>query len=149
MGGKDAASARYIFTMPNPVTRTMFQEDDDPLLNYLVEEGQSIEPDYYLPILPLCLVNGAEGIGTGWSTYIPCYNPRDVVENLRRIMQGEPYKHMHPWFKGFQGELEELPGGKYNMRGMYEVVDEETLIITELPVGKWTREYKDFLETLA
>jgi len=70
-GGKEAASARYIFTSLSPVTRYLFHEADDAVLNYLEEEGQSIEPNYYLPIIPLTLVNGAEGIGTGWSTFIP------------------------------------------------------------------------------
>lgn len=101
MGGKEAASPRYIFTSLNNVTRYLFHEDDDPLLNYLEEEGQSIEPDYYLPIIPLSLVNGAEGIGTGWSTNIPCHNPRDIVRNLQRMMRGETYQQMHPWYKGF------------------------------------------------
>lgn len=71
MGGKEAASARYIFTSLSPVTRTLFPEADDPVLDYLEEEGQSIEPNFYLPIIPLTLVNGCEGIGTGWSTSIP------------------------------------------------------------------------------
>lgn len=69
------------------MTRTLFHEDDDAILNYLEDEGQSIEPDYYLPIIPLTLVNGAEGIGTGWSTFIPGHNPRDIVENLKRMMK--------------------------------------------------------------
>jgi len=75
----------------SPVTRSIFHADDDFVLNYLEEEGQSIEPDYYLPIIPMSLVNGAEGIGTGWSTFIPCHNPRDIVSNLKRMMKGEPY----------------------------------------------------------
>jgi DNA topoisomerase-2 len=61
------------------------------VLEYLVEEGQSIEPNYYLPILPMVLVNGAEGIGTGWSTFIPQFNPREIVENVRRLMRKEPF----------------------------------------------------------
>ena len=90
-GGKEAASPRYIFTMLNTVTRYLFPEDDDAVLEYLEEEGQSIEPNYYLPIIPMCLVNGAEGIGTGWSTYIPCYNPREIVDNILHLMRDEPY----------------------------------------------------------
>ena len=78
-GGKEAASARYIFTKLSPVTRHLFPESDDAVLEYLVDEGQSIEPNYYLPIIPLCLVNGADGIGTGWSTNIPQYNPRSII----------------------------------------------------------------------
>lgn len=70
-GGKDCASARYIFTQLSEVARHIFNENDDAVLNFMTEEGQSIEPEYYLPIIPLVLVNGADGIGTGWSTYIP------------------------------------------------------------------------------
>lgn len=73
------------------VTRYLFHEHDDAVMNYLEEEGQSIEPEYYLPIIPMTLVNGAEGIGTGWSTFIPCYNPRDIVANLRNIMDHQEY----------------------------------------------------------
>lgn len=91
MGGKEAASARYIFTSLSPVTRTLFPEQDDNVLEYLEEEGLSIEPNYYLPIIPMALVNGADGIGTGWSTFIPCHNPRDVVENIRNLMNNRPY----------------------------------------------------------
>lgn len=104
-GGKEAASPRYIFTQLSLVTRTLFPEDDDALLNYLEEEGQSIEPDYYLPIVPLSLINGAEGIGTGWSTFIPCHNPRDLVENMKGMMRGASYVPMQPWYKGFQGNI--------------------------------------------
>ena len=88
MGGKDSASARYIFTNLSPVTRHLFNEMDDAVLNFLEEEGQSIEPEYYLPILPMCLVNGADGIGTGWSTSIPMHNPRDIIRNLKGMMKG-------------------------------------------------------------
>jgi DNA topoisomerase-2 len=87
-GGKDAASARYIFTQLSKVTRHIFNENDDAVLNFLEEEGQSIEPEYYLPIIPMVLVNGAQGIGTGWSTEIPCYNPRDICKNLKKMMEG-------------------------------------------------------------
>ncbi|KAJ3363539.1 DNA topoisomerase 2 [Kappamyces sp. JEL0680] len=72
-GGKDAASPRYIFTNLSSLARTIFHPHDDPLLNYLNDDGQSIEPEWYIPILPMILVNGGEGIGTGWSTAIPNY----------------------------------------------------------------------------
>ena len=88
MGGKEAASARYIFTSLNPVTRHLFNEMDDAVLSFLEEEGLSIEPKYYLPIVPMVLVNGAEGIGTGWATSIPQFNVRDIVENLKLMMRG-------------------------------------------------------------
>ncbi|CDW75314.1 dna gyrase topoisomerase a subunit family protein [Stylonychia lemnae] len=150
MGGKEAASPRYIFTNVNPVTRFIFHPDDDYILNYLEEEGQSIEPDYYLPIIPMSLINGAEGIGTGWSTFIPCHNPRDIAANLKRIMRGEEYQPLQPWYKGYLGSIEQLPGGKqYLVRGNYELNEEGDLVITELPIGMWTRNFKNLLEELA
>eukprot|EP00887_Chlorella_sp_A99_P005643 scaffold1.g5643.t1 len=151
-GGKDAASPRYIFTRMAPLTRHLFNEHDDRLLAYLSEEGQSIEPEWYMPILPTVLVNGAEGIGTGWSTSIPNYNPRDVVDNLKRMLGGEEPQPMEPWYKGFRGTITEVPtktsGKSYQICGVINQVDETTLEITELPIRKWTQDYKEFLEEM-
>ena len=113
-GGKDSASARYIFTALSPVTRTLYHEADDAVLTYLEDEGQSIEPGYYLPIIPMSLVNGAEGIGTGWSTFIPQHDPRQIIRNIRNLMAEKELEAMHPWYKGFSGTIEpvEWAGGQ-------------------------------------
>ena len=114
------------------------------------DEGQSIEPTHYLPIIPLVLVNGADGIGTGWSTSIASHDPRDIIENLKRLMKGEQPTKIHPWYKGYKGEITEAEGGQgYIVTGQYEIKDDNILEITELPIGKWTRDYKNFLEELA
>lgn len=150
-GGKDHASPRYIFTRLAPICRAIFPECDDALLDYLDEDGQVIEPEHYLPILPLLLVNGADGIGTGWSTSIPNYNPRDIVSNIRAKLNGEETQRMHPWYKNFEGQIvEELVKGevRYNIIGKHEIEDETTLVISELPLRSWTTDYKDFLESL-
>eukprot|EP00250_Pteridium_aquilinum_P019523 c24465_g1_i1 orf=369-4922(-) len=151
-GGKDHASGRYIFTCLSPITRYIFPKDDDILLEYLKEDGQQIEPTWYCPILPMVLVNGSEGIGTGWSTFVPNYNPRDIVANIRSLLDGEPMEPMHPWYKGFQGTIEHTvtkeAGRSYTLSGVYELVDETTLRVTELPVRKWTQDYKEFLESM-
>ncbi|KAG8480258.1 hypothetical protein CXB51_024810 [Gossypium anomalum] len=151
-GGKDAASARYIFTNLTTITRYLFRKDDDGLLNYLNEDGQSIEPSWYVPVIPMVLVNGSEGIGTGWSSYIPNYNPRDIVANVRRLLNGEPMEPMHPWYRGFKGTIEKTAskesGVTYTISGIVEEVDETTLKITELPIRRWTQDYKEFLESI-
>jgi DNA topoisomerase II len=69
-GGKDHASARYIFTKLSPISRAIFHPDDDPLLNSLQEDGCTVEPEWYMPVIPMVLVNGAEGIGTGTSCFV-------------------------------------------------------------------------------
>ncbi|KAK1306769.1 DNA topoisomerase 2 [Acorus calamus] len=151
-GGKDHASARYIYTCLSPLTRFLFPKDDDILLDYLNEDGQSIEPTWYMPIIPMVLVNGSEGIGTGWSSYIPNYNPRDIVANLKRLLNDEPMHPMDPWYKGFKGLIEKSvtkdTGVTYTISGIIEEVDETTLRVTELPIRRWTQDYKEFLEAL-
>lgn len=88
MAGKDAAQPRYIQTKLNIITRFLFHEDDDHVVDYIIDEGLVSEPKFYVPVIPLLLCNGAVGIGTGWSTKIPNYNPRDIVDNLKRKIDG-------------------------------------------------------------
>ncbi|GLT73663.1 hypothetical protein SLA2020_455040 [Shorea laevis] len=152
-GGKDAASARYLFTRLSPITRYLFPKDDDGLLDYLNEDGQSIEPTWYMPIIPMVLVNGSEGIGTGWSSFIPNYNPREIIANVMRLLNGEDMEPMHPWYRGFKGTIEKTAsreaGTSYTVSGIMEEVNETTLRITELPVRRWTQDYREFLESMA
>lgn len=100
----------------------------------------------------MVLVNGAEGIGTGWSTSVLNYNPRDIVDNLKRLMNGEEQVPMHPWYRGFKGSMTEVVnknGAKsYICSGECIEVAENTLEVIELPVRKWTQDYKEFLEGL-
>ncbi|KAM7530082.1 hypothetical protein LguiB_033492 [Lonicera macranthoides] len=151
-GGKDHAHARYIFTCLSRITRFLFPTNDDILLNYLNEEGQYIEPTWYMPIIPMVLVNGCEGIGTGWSTNIPNYNPRDVIANVKRLLNDEAMVPMEPWYKGFKGTIEKTEtdkgGTSYTISGIIEEVNKTTLRIRELPIKKQTQEYKEFLDSL-
>lgn len=142
-GGKDSASPRYIFTMLSPLARLIFHPHDDPLLKFLDDDNQRIEPEWYLPILPMVLVNGCEGIGTGWSTKIPNHNPRDVVANLRSMMQGNEPKPMLPYYKNFRGQIIPAGDGRYVTVGNASILDGQKLEINELPIGTWTQTYKE------
>lgn len=73
----------------SPLTRLIFHPHDDPLLTYNREDNQKIEPIWYIPIIPMILVNGADGIGTGWMTKIPNHNPREIIDNIKRLIHGE------------------------------------------------------------
>ncbi|KAF7367438.1 DNA topoisomerase 2 [Mycena sanguinolenta] len=147
-GGKDAASARYIFSMPTPIARTIFNPHDDALLNVQKDDNVVVEPEWYMPIVPFVLINGAEGIGTGWSTNIPCFNPADIVANLHRLMDGEEMVPMHPWWRGFKGEIKPTGKNKYDVHGIIEKVNATTVRITELPIHRWTNAYKVELESM-
>ncbi|XP_075677432.1 DNA topoisomerase 2-alpha-like isoform X3 [Dermatophagoides pteronyssinus] len=142
-GGKDAASPRYIFTMLSPLARKLFPPLDDPLLAHLYDDNLRIEPEYYVPIIPMVLVNGAEGIGTGWSTKVPNYDPRAIVDNIKRMIRNEEPVEMNPWYKGFRGTVVKVDPMKYVINGEVAILDERTIEITELPVRTWTQVYKE------
>ncbi|GAA95892.1 uncharacterized protein L969DRAFT_82619 [Mixia osmundae IAM 14324] len=146
-GGKDAASARYIFTNVAQITRTIFHPADDNLLTYLSDDGQSIEPSWYMPVIPMVLVNGSDGIGTGWSSTIPTYNPADIIANLRaKLADKDERIPLLPWYRGYKGEIVRLGADKFKCLGVWSQPDEDTLEITELPVRVWTQTYKELLE---
>jgi DNA topoisomerase-2 len=148
-GGKDSASPRYIFTRLQPIVKTLFNNDDNVLLDYLDDDGMSIEPKYYIPIIPMILVNGSEGIGTGYSTNIPCYNPNDIIANLKRLIDNPDaeLRPMFPWYRGFTGTIHLESESKYLTTGVWKRVA-NSIEISELPIGKWTQSYKEFLETM-
>jgi DNA gyrase/topoisomerase IV subunit B len=145
-GGRDAASARYIFTRLSNITRAIFPADDDALLKYLDDDGQSIEPEWYLPIIPMVLVNGADGIGTGWSTYCPNYNPREIIKAVRSRIAGDIVPELNPYYRGFRGAIEKKSPTQYTVSGIADVDGAaETLTVTELPLFRWTQDYKQLL----
>jgi len=148
-GGKDSASERYIFTQLNKITRFIFQEYDDKILNYLNDDGTPVEPIFYAPIIPMVLVNGSKGIGTGFSTEILSYNPSDIIQYLKNKLNEQPeFVKFTPYYNGFTGTITELTDGKYLIKGKYEKLGQDKIRVVELPVGLWTDDYKEYLETL-
>ncbi|KAK4943545.1 DNA topoisomerase 2 [Elasticomyces elasticus] len=147
-GGSDSASARYIFTRLSGFARKLFHQADEPLLTYNTDDDRLIEPEVYVPVVPLVLVNGADGIGTGWSSSIPNYNPEDIVDNLRRRMAGEEWKPMQPWFRGFKGEVKETAPDRFQFSGIIRQSGPTEVEITELPIRVWTQDFKDKLEEI-
>ena len=182
--GKDAASARYIFTKLEMLTRYIFREEDDNLLDYVIDDGEKVEPIQYVPIIPMILVNGCTGIGTGWSCNIPCYNPKDLVCAIKtwlynthplnpsgsalaarsqdsERLEGKgtsfarsdgsvDWTDIHPWYRGFKGEIienEDGGRGKYSTRGVIQQRKGDC-VVTELPIGMATDKFKEFVEDL-
>ena len=178
-GGKDAASPRYIFTMLNQLTQLLFHPDDQPLLEYLDDDGQKVEPRFYVPILPVALMNGVHGVGTGYSTAVPMYDPIEVCDvflaRLKLLLKAQakavkptipsaqsvadaatsitsttftPFPDLHPSYNGFTGKIIQLNNQSYLTKGKYWIKDYKTVVVHELPIGTWTDDYKEFLETL-
>lgn len=175
-GGKDASQPRYIFTVLTNLFRLIFREEDiDPeIIKYKKDEGREIEPTYYIPTVPLSAINGGIGIGTGFSCTIPCHNPVDIVAMLKIIIsalnKNTPnivtktelkeaiaiikdektlkLSNIKPWYLGFTGTIEKNGENSFLSKGVYRWVDDTTVEITELPIGTWTNDYKEFLSDL-
>jgi DNA topoisomerase-2 len=148
-GGKDSASERYIFTQLNKITRSIFPAVDDNVLDYLNDDGLSVEPIYYAPIIPMVLVNGSKGIGTGFSTDIMCYNPLQIIEYLQnKLLSIEDEIEFVPYYEGFKGVISKISDEKFLIKGSYEKLADDKIKVTELPVGYWTEDFKELLENL-
>ena len=149
-GGKDSSAARYIFTCLSKTTTNIFKEEDDPILEYNYDDGAKIEPKYFVPTIPMILVNGSLGVGTGYSTDIPCFNPSDIVKNVKRVMKGKPQVPMVPWYNKFTGTITKVEENKFESKGVCEIDQRnpKRVVITELPIGKWSDDYREFLEGL-
>lgn len=148
-GGKDSASERYIFTQLNKITRSIFPSSDDNILTHLNDDGLIVEPIYYAPIIPMILVNGSKGIGTGFSTDIMCYNPLEIIEYLKnKLLFIEDSVEFIPYYEGFKGEISKLDDSKFLIKGLYEKIADDKIRVTELPIGNWTEDFKELIEKL-
>ena len=188
-GGQDSASERYIFTQLNKLTRLIYRQEDDAVLSYIDDDGQMVEPIYYAPAIPMILVNGSKGIGTGFSTDVIPHNPLQIIAYIRAMLRGTPDADrpvIEPYFKGFKGTIKNIAtsgaatnvaassgapapaptptpaanaasvsaasvnaaSAKYLIKGTYEIIADRKVRITELPIGTWTDDYKEFLEKL-
>jgi DNA topoisomerase-2 len=150
-GGKDAASPRYIHTYLQPRIRKMVPEEDFPVLKYRDDDGLPVEPEWYAPVLPMLLVNGARGIGTGYSTYIPPCDPAVIKKKLiAKITAGHPLRsdpQLVPYFEGFKGTYtEEGVVGVYRKEKGAGSHGDPEFVVTELPPGTWTADYREWLE---
>ena len=147
-GGKDAASPRYIYTLLSQITPLIFKKEDTHILTYLKDDGMEVEPEYYMPIIPMVLVNGAIGIGTGFSTNIPCFNPIEIAGILQKILRGEDVSdiELFPWYNGFKGSIEKIGDHKYISRGCFKKISATKVDVLELPVGFWIQDFKEHIE---
>lgn len=154
-GGSDSAAPRYIFTALEKIQSYIFCKTDDATLKWRTDDGVTVEPEYYLPIIPMLLVNGSNGIGTGYSaTWYP-HSPEQLIGHLRERLQGKiadlSTLTLKPWWDGFKGTVTFNPK-KTNVTatGVFDFFDDDghRVKITELPPEMWTTTYKTFLENI-
>jgi DNA topoisomerase-2 len=105
-GGKDASEPRYTYIKLQWWIPFIYRKEDLPLLKKIIDDGEEAEPETFFPIIPMCLVNGVAGIGTGHSTFIPNHNPLDIVSWIRAKIRGTELPDLIPWYRGFNGSIE-------------------------------------------
>jgi DNA topoisomerase-2 len=147
LGGKDASSSRYIFTYLNKHIKDIFNKRDEPIYELTNDDGMYTEPRRYAPSVPWLLINGAHGIGTGFSTHIPCHKLSKVISCTRKVWKGKTIKKedLPPFYEGFKGDIKKISDKCYISIGKYHKTITDTIVITELPLGCWTEDYTNFL----
>ena len=148
-GGKDSASPRYIHTHLQPYIQNLVPADDFDCLTYRDDDGTPVEPEWYSPILPMLLVNGCRGIGTGYSTFIPSFNPAELKSAILEWLDtGNGLdREFVPFVKGFKGKITKISAGDYSVKGVW-TVEKDMVTITELPAGTWTSDFRETLDKL-
>ncbi|MCK9415219.1 ATP-binding protein [Candidatus Dojkabacteria bacterium] len=149
-GGDDASASRYIFTKLESITRNIFKNEDDEILESTYDDGYEVEPKYYVPIIPMVLINGSKGLGTGWSSDVSQFNPIDIISYIEaKIKNQKKNIILSPFYKGFKGEIiEDFDKGRYITRGIFKKTSKNKINILELPISTWTSDYCIFLDDL-
>lgn len=146
---KPANSAdRYIFTCKEDYLESLFMSDDTDVLIEQIFEGDVIEPKYYVPVLPLLLVNGSEGVSVGFAQKILPRNPVDISNSIKEILDDKPISSkLLPYYNGFKGDIIEREDGGFEIRGTFKKVGKK-IVIEELPIGYDLKSYKKVLNSL-
>lgn len=159
--GKDNSSPRYIFVMENKLLDYIYIEDDLKIVKKKVDDGDICEPEFYLPIIPMILVNGCSGIGLGWSSTIPLYNPLDLVNAIKDwLMNGKPvnkreakikfypFRDITPWYRNFTGDIVEIEPKKFSCSGVVKRISKNKVEVTEIPVDIPVQNFREYLSDL-
>ena len=142
---KGLAAPRYVFTEIADISNMIFRSEDDPILDYLEDDGNKIEPKYFVPIIASSLINGCEGIGTGYRTLVPNFNPIDIISRTRDFINGKEIDDIIPYYYGFKGKVS-YDDNTVTFTGNYDIQGNK-IIITELPPKVWSYVYFEWIQT--
>ena len=148
----DASAPRYIYTFGTKDFFDVFNKEDNPILEHQEFEGHRIEPKFMLPRLPLLLVNGSEGISSGFAQKILPRNPLGIKKYIKYRLSHpgaplKPYKNP-PWYRGYNGTIKAGEGdSKWIIEGAFTKKG-NLVTITEIPIGYSLKSYKKILDKL-
>lgn len=146
----EASAPRYIYTYKSKYFDYLFNKDDNDILVKQTFEGHKIEPKFYLPILPLLLVNGSEGMATGFAQKILPRDPDNIRKYLKSILEGRKpnKKYLKPSYIGFKGDIRQTGDSSWEIVGTFERTTKTKIRITEVPVGYSLKSYIKVLDKL-
>ena len=143
----EAGAPRYISTKLTKNFRLLYK--DFELLENQVEEGNVIEPKFFLPIIPTVLLNGSSGIAVGFATNILNRNPLDLIDACIKVLDGKRVGKLLPWLKDYNGPIEQVgTSNQYIMRGQYQITNTTTVTVSELPPSVTFQKYEAHLNSL-
>jgi DNA topoisomerase-2 len=143
-----ASAPRYIETKLSDNFRLLYK--DFELLNYKEEEGEVIEPNFFLPIIPTVLINGGSGIAVGFASNILNRNVRQIIDSCVGVLNGKKAVEVYPSLNAFNGSYTLDPDNnkRWIIRGKYEKLNTSTVKITELPPSMTYEKYEEILDKL-
>ena len=138
------AAGRYIECKMGEVAKLLCFDDMNQVKMIPNYDEKVMEPVGLLPKLPLMLLNGAEGIGTGFSSVIPCFNHKDIIKSMIQYIETGTARKLKPWVRNYSGTVRVEKSGKVHFpMGFSEIND--TIYITELPRGYDAKKVYKFL----
>lgn len=143
------SAPRYTKVQISPEAKKFFNKEDFNIVERQYFEGEWIEPQFFVPVLPVILLNGSEGLSTGFSQKILPRNPKDILKYIKAKLDGKESKvKLLPWYKGFNGTFRYNAEGKLEVTGCIERIHTTKYFITELPIFVSYTSYIDTLDKL-
>ena len=144
----EAGAPRYIGVKFNENFRLLYK--DFELAKPKFEEGEEIEPEFFLPVIPTVLLNGSSGIAVGFATNILNRHPLDLIDSCLLVLDGKETQTLRPWIRGFYGDIEQVVGThkSWSFRGKWEIKNTTTVEITEIPPSFTYEKYESHLDAL-
>lgn len=139
---KEASSPRYISVKVSKLIELIFKPEDNGILSYHYLGDEQMEPKFYLPVLPMALINGVSAIGTGYSSDIPNHSIKSVIGALKSLLRGEEPTPLIPYCEGFKGASRYDEDGRACYEGVYSLINATTVNISEMPPGIFSKTYE-------
>jgi DNA topoisomerase-2 len=144
----EAGAPRYVGVKFNENFKLLYKDFELTTAKY--EEGEEIEPQFFLPIIPTVLLNGGSGIAVGFATNILNRHPLDLIDACGDALDGKPVRDLRPWIRGFHGTFERSPDSprSWSIRGIHIVKNTSTVEVTEIPPSFTYEKYENYLDSL-